>query len=134
MTTIKSNEVLVGRTPGEVTSFFSDLNNLESVMPDQVCDWKSDFNSCSFTIKGMGTVSMSLFETFPGEKVVLKKAGKAPFDFNLICQTGSSGDAGSTTVFLMFEAELNPVMKMMAEKPLQNFLNLIIDRYRLKVS
>ena len=38
-------------------------------------------------------------------------------------------DSQGTKLKLTFDADLNPFLKMVAEKPLTNFLNLLVDKY-----
>jgi len=43
--------------------------------------------------------------------------------------TSFSDERGAELRQLFFDADLNPFLKMMAEKPLKNFLNLLVSRY-----
>ncbi len=125
---IESDKVTVNQTSEQLFDFLSDFNNIGKLMPPQVEDWKSDGNSCSFTIKGMATLGMAYETKTPNSEIVIKKEGKAPFDFKLICKIQELSPA-SAQLQLMFDADLNPMLKMMAEKPLTNFLNLLVHRY-----
>ena len=125
---IESDKVTVNQTSKELFDFLADFNNIGKLMPSQVEDWKSDGNTCSFTIKGMATLGMAYESKTPNSEIVIKKEGKAPFDFKLICRIQELSPA-STQLQLMFDADLNPMLKMMAEKPLTNFLNLLVHRY-----
>lgn len=97
-------------------------------MPEQVENFKVENDTCSFTIKGMASLGLAYDEKIPDEKVVMKSHGKVPFDFHLICNLEAIGE--ETALVLSLDAQLNPFLKMMAEKPLTNFLNLLASRYR----
>lgn len=97
-------------------------------MPEQVTDWQATADECSFNIKGMASLGMKITERKPYEQITIIKNGKAPFDFSLYCFI-SETDENSCRLQLAFDAELNPMLKMMAEKPLRNFLNLLVDQY-----
>jgi len=97
-------------------------------MPEQVTDWQSTSDECSFTIKGMGSLGMKMKERIPDTSVVIEKNGKAPFDFFLSCNIIPKQDQSDVQLF--FDADLNPMMKMMASKPLTNFLNLLAAKLR----
>lgn len=97
-------------------------------MPEQVTNWKSTSDECSFTINGMATLGMKLTEKTPNSLVKAVKHGQAPFDFTLSCHIDDKGE--SSEVQLVFDADLNPMLKMMAERPLTNFLNLLVDRLK----
>ena len=51
---------------------------------------------------------------------------KAPFDLNLICNIGNTS-ADASTLQITLEADLNAMMKMMAETPLRNFINILAN-------
>ncbi|MDQ3050576.1 MAG: SRPBCC family protein [Bacteroidota bacterium] len=130
MTRIESNQVAISQSPEEVFNFLSDFNNYQQLMPEQVSDWVSDTDTCSFNIKGMASLGMAIESRTPFSQIKIRKNGKAPFDFFLTCEIGESGDQAASTLKLYFDADLNPFLKMMAEKPLTNFLNLLVNRYR----
>ncbi len=129
MTRIDSDEVIVNKTPEEVFNFLSDFNNLQKIMPQQVADWQSTQTDCSFTIKGMASLGMELAEKTPHTQIKIARKGKAPFDFSLFCNMQPAND-GNTKLQLAFDADLNPMLKMMAEKPLKNFLNILAENFK----
>ena len=109
---------------------FSDFNNFQKLMPEQVADWVSDKTSCSFNIKGMASLGMAHDQLTPFSEVKIKRNGKAPFDFFLTCKIDSADEGSKSDLKLFFDADLNPFLKMMAEKPLTNFLNLLVNKYK----
>jgi carbon monoxide dehydrogenase subunit G len=132
MTRIESDKTLINKSPSEVFSFLSDFNNYKSLMPEQVVDWKSTNEECSFTIKGMASLGMKIKEKKPTSEIIIVKNGKAPFDFELHCVINPSGENQNQCFLqLFFDADLNPLLKMMAEKPLKNFLNLLVKKYKI---
>lgn len=130
MTRIESQQVDLNQNPQQVFNFLSDFNNYERLMPEQVTDWVSDGETCSFSIKGMASLGMAFESKTPASEIRIKRNGKAPFDFFLICNIGSGSSPETSTLSLYFDADLNPFLKMMAEKPLTNFLNLLVNRYK----
>lgn len=130
MTRIDSEEVTLNKSPEEVFNFLSDFNNLQQLMPEQVTDWQSTETDCSFTIKGMASLGMELDEKTPHSQIKMKRKGKAPFDFNLFCNIIATAQNSETKIQLAFDAGLNPFLKMMAEKPLRNFLNILVENYK----
>lgn len=128
MTRIESNKNEVNKSPEEVFSFLSDFNNFKSLMPPQVVDWQSTPDECSFTIKGMATLGMKMIEKNPSSLIKITSNGKVPFNFFLSCHIENTGNGSQ--VQLAFDAELNAMMKMMAVKPLTNFLNLLNDKLK----
>lgn len=128
MTRLESNKVVVEKRPEEVFTFLSDFNNIGKLMPEQVVDFKTEGDTCRFTIKGMATLGLIYDVKKPYESVSMKSHGKVPFDFILSCAMEPIGEETSLQLFL--NADLNPFLKMMAEKPLTNFLNLLVTKYR----
>ena len=128
MTRIESKKAALQQGAAEVFAFLSDFNNLAKLMPPQVEGFTVDGDTCRFTIKGMATIGLKYESKTPDSEVVMVKHGQAPFDLKLICKIGPGEETGSV-LQLIFDADLNPFLKMMAEKPLGNFLNLLVDRY-----
>ncbi len=128
MTRLESNKVLIGKKPEEVFAFLSDFNNIGKLMPEQVEGFSTDGLTSSFTIKGMAKLGLIYESKKAFESITMKSHGKVPFDFSLICSLEPIGDETGLTLFL--DADLNPFLKMMAEKPLTNFLNLLVNKYR----
>jgi len=48
-------------------------------MPEQVVDWKSTTDECTFTIKGHGNTGMKIVEKTPNSLIKVVKNGSAPF-------------------------------------------------------
>ncbi len=127
MTRIESDVTNVSKSPEEIFNFLSNFNNFQKLMPDQVTNWESTEDECSFTIAGMASLGMKIVEKTPHSLIKVIRNGKAPFDFGLDCIIKES-TSGTSTVQLAFDADLNPMMKMMAVKPLTNFLNLLVGK------
>lgn len=122
MTTLESNPVAINKPAEEVYNFLSDFRNFSELMPPQVEDWQATSEDCSFTIKGMTQLGMKYKKKIPHSLIEVERNGRVPVDFTLRCHI--KGEQRSEVQF-EFEAELNPMMKMLAERPLTNFLNLL---------
>ncbi len=128
MTKIDSETVTVQKSAEEVFNFLGNFNNFQKLMPEQVTNWESTDDECSFTIAGMATLGMKIQEKKPNSLIKVMRHGKAPFDFILNCNIEEKGSESS--VQLSFDADLNPMLKMMAVKPLGNFLNLLVNKLK----
>lgn len=124
-----SDKVLINSSGENIFVFLCDFNNFEKLMPEQVINWKSTENTCSFTIKGLTDISMKIHETIPHTAIIIVPKGKAPFEFELLCNIESIED-NKAEAHIIFNADLNPMLSMMASKPLQNFVNMLI--YKLQ--
>jgi carbon monoxide dehydrogenase subunit G len=129
MTRIESDKTSINKSSREIFEFLSNFNNFEKLMPEQVTDWKSSEDECSFTISGMASLGMKITEKKPNDYIKVVRNGSAPFDFTLECMM-SEKNPSESEVQLAFNAELNPMLKMMAVKPLTNFLNLLVGRLK----
>jgi carbon monoxide dehydrogenase subunit G len=128
MTKLESQKVEVNKSASEIFLFLSDFNNFQKFMPEQVTNWVSTSENCSFTIKGMASLGMKFSEKLPDSVIKIVPEGKVPFDFKLNCMIEASGD--KSIIQMTMDADLNPMLKMMAEKPLSNFLNLMVNRIK----
>ena len=128
MSTFKGPEVVIENLSAEqLYNKLSDLNNLEEIMPPEIENFESDTNSCSFKMKGMPKLKLFLAEKNPFSKIKLS-ATDSPVAFSLNCFITDCGEKCQAR--LEVDAELNMMMKMMVEKPITNFLNVLSDKLR----
>ena len=60
MATFKSDKITIQKSQEDIYAFLSDFNNFEKLMPEQVTNWQSTDESCSFTIQGMADLKMKM--------------------------------------------------------------------------
>lgn len=112
-----------------VFEFLSDFNNFEKLMPEQVSDWKSDKESCTFTIQGMTTITLTYASKQANHTIEIKPVGKTPVSFNLLMKLfESEKDITKTTGIVEIDADLNPMMAMIARRPLENLVNVMAEK------
>jgi carbon monoxide dehydrogenase subunit G len=113
-------------TPVEIFDFVTDIRNFEQFVPEGSIDnMHIERDSCSFRIPQMGNVDMYLSEKEPCSKVVYKGTALKSQDFSLLLNiTGNK--SGKAEVDVKLTAELNPIMKMVAEEPIKRFLETLI--------
>lgn len=127
MTKFKSKRVLVNANEQEVYQFLSDFRNFKDLMPPQIVDWQADEDSCSFTIQGMASLSMRMQEKIPYQKIHIKADGHNPIDY-VLDYFFEPEPENQSRVEIVFDAELNPFLKMVASGPLQNLVNMLADK------
>ena len=130
MTRLQSNIITSNQSAEQVFGFFSDMTNIGRIMPDQVEQFVAEGDTCNFTIKGMASLGLRFEEKTSPTVIVMVDHGKAPFSLTLTC-TITPIDQNQCTVQLTMDADLNPFLKMVAEKPLTNFLNLLLEKYQV---
>ncbi|MFL5765701.1 MAG: hypothetical protein ACJ77K_17275 [Bacteroidia bacterium] len=126
---IESEKVDIQNSAERIFSNLSDFNNFGKLMPPQVTNWQSTTDDCSFTINGMATIGMKIIEKTPFSKISITSNGKVPFEFKLFVLI-TEKDADNCVGQLVFESDMNPMVRMMVEKPLGNFFNLLAQKMK----
>lgn len=113
--------------PEEAFSFITDLRNFDRFIQEgKISDWKADKESCSFSVSMVGAVNVRLLNKVEGQKVVYQGDALSSNDFTI--SVDLSGDTpGHSEIRLSLAADLNPVLKMMADKPIRQFLDILIN-------
>jgi len=125
---IEGKKVNVNASRKKVFEFLSDFNNYEKLMPEQIVNWKSDAESCSFTIKGMADLSLKFDDKTPHESIVISPEGKAPFKFSLLVNLKEDSlNEQKTVAGVDVDANINPMLAMMAKRPLENLVNVMAE-------
>lgn len=124
MVIITSDTVSINKPAKGVFDFLADLNNLKQIMPEQVEKWTSSVDECHFTVKGMASLGLKVVERVPDSKIALTRNGNAPFEYTITCNIAENGV--KSNVHMVFESDMNMMLKMMAERPLTNFLNMLV--------
>lgn len=127
MTRIESDKSVINKTDRAIFNFLSNFNNFQKLMPEQVTNWQSTEDDCKFTISGMATLGMKISEKNPNDYIKVIRNETGPFDFTLEVYIKKNTEKDSE-VQLAFNADLNPMLKMMAVKPLTNFLNILLTK------
>ncbi|MBK6830450.1 MAG: hypothetical protein IPG92_06795 [Flavobacteriales bacterium] len=129
MTRLESKHVEIAKPAQTLYDFVQDMNNFQQLLPEgRISEWKSDGTSCSFKVQGAATIGLQLDGGTPPELLKLKATERSPFPFTLDVHMKESN--GTTTIWQEFNADLNPFIKMMVEKPLQNLFDHIADRMK----
>lgn len=129
LTKIESDKVEIQNSAEKIFTYLSDFNNFSALMPSQVTNWQSTVDECSFTINGMATIGMKIIDKIPHSQINIVSNGKVPFEFKLFVLL-TEKDATNCVGQLTFESDLNPMLKMMVEKPLGNFFNILAQKMK----
>lgn len=127
MTTIESKKVKVNAPSNEVFTFLSDMTNFKELLPqDRITDWQATSESCSFKVQGTYKIGLERSELLPHDKLILKSGPGSPFGF--VLHVNLKEVDGLTEAWQICEADLNPFIRMMVEKPLKNLFDHIADK------
>jgi hypothetical protein len=125
---IESKKAIVNTSAEKAFNFISDFNNFKNLLPDdKISDYQSTSDSCSFNINGMANISMRIKSRFPNSKLEVVSDGKNPFNFLFTILLDEKTE-NSCEAVIIFEADVNPFVKMMIETPLTNFFNMLSEK------
>lgn len=128
MTKIESTEKLIKANRDHVFNFVSDINNFNTLVPeDKVRDFETEKDRCSFKVDGLGQVGVRVIEKEPGKYVMFESEGSIPFRFNMWIYLEDAGNE-TTAMKLTLKADLNMMMKMVAQKPMEEGLEVIASQ------
>lgn len=110
-----------------IYNFVTDIRNFEQFVPaGTINNWHAEKESCSFNVSMLGSVSLRLSEKEMYSKVVFEGDALKKNDFNLTLNI-ISVLSDSARVEVLLNADLNPMMKMIATKPINQFLETLIS-------
>ena len=114
---------------GIVYETLSDLNNLEKlknrIPSDKIEDFTFDSDSCSFSVQPVGKVRFSIVNREPPKTIKLI-ADQSPMEVSMWIQLKETSEQ-ETKMKLTVKADLNPFLKPMLSKPLQEGIDQIAD-------
>lgn len=120
----------VNSSDEKIYKFLTDFNNFKELIPeDKIKDWESAEDSCSFTVDMVGKTGFKIVEKNPYKLVKLTNLEDTPYNFFFWVQLKSVNE-NETAVKLTMDVELNAMMAMMAKKPLQEFLDKLVDQVK----
>lgn len=115
-------------TDERIYNFLTDFNNFRELIPsDKLQNWQADESSCRFTINPIGETGVKIIEKQPFKLIKLTGIEESKFDFKLWVQLKQLQEK-DTRIKLTLEADLNPMFQMMAKKPLQEFLDKLVEQ------
>ena len=131
MTKFESGVKVIPASQSAVYGKLSDLSNLEKIkdrLPEDKVKNLS-FTADSVEVPPVGTITLEIVEREP-EKCIKFGTTTSPLPFNLWIQIVPTGEA-ECKMKLTISMELNPFMKAMVQKPLQEGLEKMADMLAL---
>lgn len=122
---LEGRKIVVNKSVAELVEMLKSPKDYEHLMPEGLQKFEASENGFKFGLKGMPEIALKIDEV-SAQQVVLKSASSS-LDFALKGQMNALNDQ-QTEVQLLFEGKFNPFIKMMVEKPLQNFINSLTDK------
>lgn len=117
-----SEPATINANQEKVFSFLSDFNNFEKLMPEQVTNWVSDADTCSFNVQGMAAISLKYSRKEPFQLVeVVPEVSPIKFTLLVKLETDELNEQRTKGV-VEINADLNPMLAMVAKRPLENLV------------
>ena len=121
MSTFESSVKVIPYSQEAVYNKISNLKNLEGVKDripqDKIQNFEFDTDSINFSVSPMGNVCLRIIERQPC-KLVKFETASSPLPFNLWIQLVPTGEE-QCKMKITVKVELNPFIKGMVSKPLQ---------------
>jgi ribosome-associated toxin RatA of RatAB toxin-antitoxin module len=112
----------------EVYNFVIDIRNFEQFVPQGVIDnWQADREACSFSVSMLGPVAFRLIEKEMYTRVLFVGDAMKIEDFSLLLYITNNGQ-NPASIKISLKIDLNPMFRMIAEKPINQFLESLISK------
>lgn len=114
-------------TAEKVFTFVTNIRNFERFIPaGTIKNWHAERESCTFSVSMLGSVSLRVSQKEKFNKVVYNGDALKKNDFELVLHITDNNNAPAE-VKVELNADLNPMMKMIAVKPIRQFLEMLIN-------
>jgi len=128
MSRIESRIGVIKQPAEKIYAYISNFDHFKSLIPeDRIKDFESSGDSCRFTVDGIGQAGLKIIEKEPFKLIKIRSDEQTTFDFLLWIQIKEAGP-GDSRIKITTEVSLNPMMAAMVKKPLQNFVDTLVDQ------
>ena len=130
MENLSSYESRIGKVSSgakEIFKFVTDMRNFSRFLPDHTIEnWEASVDKCSFEVSPVGRSEISIVRKDPYDTVKYAGHGLNNTEFYLWIQLRQVGE-NDTRVKLTIKADLNPGLKMIASRPIKDFLDKLVS-------
>jgi carbon monoxide dehydrogenase subunit G len=111
-----------------VFNYISDFRNFANLLPaERLENTEITKDSIRFGLPGLGDIGLNIAEQHPFDQLVINAIEGTAADFTFWINILPM-DENASQVSVILNANLNMFMEMMAKGPLQQFLDLMIDK------
>lgn len=121
---LEGRKIVVNKSVNTLVEMLNKPEDYKNLMPDSLQNFEVRDNGFKFGLKGMPEIALKIEEV--NDKAVVLRSASSSLDFELKGLMNALNE-NQTEVQLLFEGKFNPFIKMMVEKPLQNFINTLSD-------
>ena len=114
-----------------VYNYISNFTNFSHLLPEErLRDIQITDDTLRFNIDGLGNVGLKISEKHPYNQLVISAIEGTSADFTFWINL-AEGLNNTSSVNIDLQANLNLFLEMMAKGPLQQFLDMIIDKLEI---
>ncbi len=121
---LEGRKIVVNKSVNALVEMLNKPEDYKNLMPDSLQNFEVRDNGFKFGLKGMPEIALKIEEV--SDKAVVLKSASSSLDFELKGVMNALNE-NQPEVQLLFDGKFNPFIKMMVEKPLQNFINTLSD-------
>ncbi|MCX7987284.1 MAG: SRPBCC family protein [Bacteroidales bacterium] len=119
----------VNRSADVIYRMLSDFRNFSGFVPaDKIKNWQATADECHFTVDMVGDTGLKIIEKEENKLIKITAIGENPYNFYFWIQLKEVAPY-DTRIKLTLKVDLNPMLKLMASKPIQTFLDGLIDQF-----
>jgi carbon monoxide dehydrogenase subunit G len=122
---LEGRKIIVNKSSKDLSELLKSPENYKDFMPDGLQKFETRDNGFKFGLQGMPEIALKIDEV--DEQRAILKSASSSLDFTLTATLNPVSE-NQTEVQMLFEGKFNPFIKMMVEKPLQNFINTLTDK------
>ena len=122
---LEGRKIVINKPVSEIVELLKTPSNYEQLMPESLQKIESREDGFKFSLQGMPEIALK-FGDINEDKAVLTSASSS-LEFELVTHFTKINEE-KTEAQMLFEGKFNPFIKMMVEKPLQNFMNALTDK------
>lgn len=126
MLTIESKTGKISQSNEKIYHFLCDFNKLKNAFGEKAESWESTTDSCKFKVESYPAISLKISEKLPCTLIKYTEDGIGMFNFSLEIHLKVIKEF-ETGLQIIINADINAMMKTMAEKPLQMFADGMVD-------
>jgi carbon monoxide dehydrogenase subunit G len=132
MLKLKSQEFTLEAAIENVLQFLSETQNYKRILPEnQIADFQS--TPTQFSFKAAGQIHLTLEKQEANNELLhFKGASSNPFAFDLFVRMQKVQN--STKGYIEIHADVNMILKMLIEKPLQKLLTEMANNLAIELS
>ena len=123
MSSYKSDKIIVKKNGEDLFNTLTEFENLKNFLPPNIEKFEAKGETCVIKVANLPEIKLNIHEKI-SNKFVCYSASESPVPF-LMKSFIEKIDNNSCHLIFEIDIELNPMTKMILEKPIKSFINQI---------